>query len=339
MAEAPDKPVYLLNGSDRPKIETVLERLRRHFVPEAVDVVSALDTTGEEAVGLCNAGSLFGDARLVIVEAVDGRRDADQRRKGGWKAADVEAVSSYLKSPAPATVLALVGEDVKKTTALWKSCAKAGKVFEFAVHKKELHRWVADRFRQRGVTAEPDACAALVQLVGEDPHTLALEVDKIATWAAGEPIGAHEVEALAAPPSGTSTFTLTDAWAAHDAAQALAASETIFERDAKPRRDTAARLGATLGGHLGKLRSVKRLAAEGVRAREAAGRLRMHPFYAEKLFSQAEGFSREEIHDAVVRVAELDGALKGQSRLAPDLEVQRALVDLTRRPGTPSPTP
>jgi hypothetical protein len=35
----------------------------------------------------------------------------------------------------------------------------------------------------------------------------------------------------------------------------------------------------------------------------------------------------------VVRLAELDGALKGQSKLAPDLELQRTLVDLTRRTG------
>jgi DNA polymerase III delta subunit len=62
----------------------------------------------------------------------------------------------------------------------------------------------------------------------------------------------------------------------------------------------------------------------------------MHPFYAEKLFSQAEGFSPEELRDAVVYLAELDGALKGQSKLAPDLEVQRTLVALTRRPGSPS---
>ena len=56
----------------------------------------------------------------------------------------------------------------------------------------------------------------------------------------------------------------------------------------------------------------------------------MHPYYAEKVFGQAEGFSPDELRDAVVRLAELDGALKGQSKLAPDLEVQRALVDLTR---------
>ncbi len=333
MADAPDKPVYLLTGSDRPKIETALSRLRRHFVPEAIDAVSALETSGAAAVALCNAGSLFGDARLVVIEDVDGRRDADGRRKGGWKAADVDAVSTYLVNPAPATVLALVGEDVKKTMALWKACAKAGQILEFAVAKKNVQGWVADQFRQRGVRAEPEAAAALVQLVGDDLQALSLEVDKLATWAAGEPVGEREVEALAATSADAPTFALTDAWAVRDASRALAASETIFERESRPRRDTAARLAGALGGHLGRLRTLKRLAADGVRPKEAAGKLKMHPFYAEKLFGQAEGFSSEELHDAVVRLAELDRSLKGQSRLAPDLEVQRALIDLTSRPG------
>ena len=80
---------------------------------------------------------------------------------------------------------------------------------------------------------------------------------------------------------------------------------------------------------------MKKLAADGVRPRDAAGQLRMHPYYAEKLFAQAEAFSPEELRAGVVRLAELDGALKGQSKLAPDLEVQRALVDLTSQ-GAPS---
>jgi DNA polymerase III subunit delta len=339
MADAPEKdrpgkPVYLLTGSDRPKIEIALARLRRHFEPEATDIRSALDTSAEAVVGLCNAGSLFGDERLVIVEDVDGRRDSDNRLKGGWKAADVEQLAAYLSSPAPATVLALVGEDVKKSTALYKACAKAGDVLEYGVEKKKLQSWVADQFRQRGARAEPEACAALLQFVGDDLHALSVEIDKIATWAAGEPIGEREVEQLAAAAADTPTFTLTDAWAARDAARALGASETIFERESKQRRDTAARLAGALGGHLGRLRSIKRLSEEGVRPKEAAGKLRMHPFYAEKLFRQAEAFSAEELRDASVRLSELDGALKGMSKLAPDLEVQRAVIDLTRPSGT-----
>ena len=331
MADAPDKPVYLLTGSDRPKIDMALGRLRGHFVAEATDVVSALDTSAETVVGLCNAGSLFGDLRLVVVEDVDGRRDSDGRRKGGWKATDVDALSAYLASPAPATVLALVGEAVGKTTALWKACAKVGTILEFAVAKKAIQGWIAEQFAKRGVRAEPEACALLLQLVGDDLHALSQEVDKLSTWAAGEPIGEREVETLCAASAEVPIFALTDAWAGRDAARALEASETILERESKPRRDTAARLAGALGSHLSRLRSVKRFAGEGVRSKEAAGKLKMNPYYVQKLYGQADAFSAEELHDATVRFAELDGALKGKSRLAPDLEVQRALVDLTRR--------
>ena len=93
--------------------------------------MSALDTSGEATVGLCNAGSLFGDARLIVVRDVDGHKDGEGRRKGGWKAADVDAIVGYLGAPAPATVLALAAEELKSSSALWKACAKAGEVLSF----------------------------------------------------------------------------------------------------------------------------------------------------------------------------------------------------------------
>ena len=166
---------------------------------------------------------------------------------------------------------------------------------------------------------------------GDDPRTLKNEVDKLATWAGDEPIGEREVEALVASNADLPIYELTEAWSARDPARALDVSEMLFERDPKPRRDVAPRLAGSLASHLGRLRALKRLAAEGVKPKEAAERLKLHPFRAQKLYRQAEGFSDEELDDAVVRLAELDGALKGQSRLAPDLEVQRTLVELSGR--------
>ena len=314
------KPVYLMTGTDRPKIETALARLRRHFTPEAIETASALDTSAEAAAALCNAGSLFGDGRLVVVT------DAER-----WKAADVKTLDAYLATPAPTTVLALVASELRKDSALLKSCKKAGDVLAFDVPRK-MAAWVAQRFEQAGARAEPEAVAALVSIVGDDPHALASEVDKIVTWAAGEPIGEREVEALAAAVAETPTFELTDAWGRRDPAAALDASETIFEREGRPRRDTAPRLAAAMASHVTRVRSCQRLAAEGVRPRDAAGRLKMHPFYAEKLFGQAERYSPDELGEVVVRLAALDLALKGDSRLTPDLEVQRALVDATGEP-------
>jgi DNA polymerase-3 subunit delta len=336
VADAPDKVVYLITGGDRPKIEKALERLRAHFAPEAMEIVSALEVSGEEAVALCNAGSLFGDARLIAVMEIDGVK-AERGRRGGWKASDVEAVAAYLESPAPGTVLALVAEELKSSSALWKACEKHGRVLPYDIPKGKLQGWVAEQFRQRGVRAEPDACAALIHVVGDDLRTLANEIDKLATWAGEEPVGEREVTALAASNIDVPGYELTDAWATRDVARALELSETTFHNDPKPRRDVAPRLVGQLGAHLGRLRALKRLAAEGVSSKEAAVRLKLNPFYAGKLYRQAEGFSDEELDDAVVRLAALDGALKGQSKLTADLELQRTLVELTHRPGAVQP--
>src|SRR5262249_2220069 len=174
--------VHVITGSGEPKVELAVRRLRARFEPEAVERVSALEASGADAVALCNAGSLFGEARLVLVEGVDGRPNADGRLTGGWKAADVTAISDYLAAPAPATTLALVAAELKKDAPLAKACGKRGKVLEFAVAKRSVTGWVAERFKQGGVQAESEACAALVHLVGDDLRALALEVDKLITW-------------------------------------------------------------------------------------------------------------------------------------------------------------
>jgi DNA polymerase III subunit delta len=335
MSEERDlKPVYLITGSDEPKVELAVTRLRRRFAPEAVERVSALETSGGEAVSLCNAGSLFGDTRLVLVEGVDGRRSSEGRLTGGWKAADVAAVTEYLQSPAPATTLALVAAEMRKDASLAKVCAKLGDVLEYAVAKKNVTAWVADRFRQTGARAEPDACAALVQLVGDDLRALAIEVDKLATWAGDEPITEREVEQLVAPVAETPSFAITDSWAAHDRSRALESSERIFDRSDRTRRDEAARLSATLGGHAARLNAARWLRESGVRSADALSELGTRSsFYAEKLYRQSDEFSSAELRSAIVRLAALDLSLKGGSRLAPDLELQRALLDLSREPG------
>lgn len=314
------KPVYLIAGSDRPKIERALRRLEAR-VGDAVEHLPA-GASGTEAVAACNALGFFtGEGRLVVVDGVD-----------RWKKTDVEAVIAYLADPAPATVLALVADEAKEIDPLAKACARVGQVLAFSVAKRDLGKWVGQQFRLAGASADSDACAALVHLVGEDLRALATEVDKLATWAGKEPVSAHDVEELVAATAETPTFALTDAWAQRKTGQALAASETIFEREAKPRRDTSPRLAAALGAHLGRLRQMRRLAAEGLSPREAAQRLKLHPFYGEKVYRQAEGFSDDELRDATLLLAELDLALKGASKLSPDLELQRTLIGLSSEP-------
>ena len=333
MGDAPDlKPVYLLTGGDRPKIELALARLRRHFEPEAVERVSALETSGSDVVALCNTGNLFGSRTLVVVEALDGRPNPEGRLSGGWKAADVAAVVAYLGAPAPETTLALVAADLKKASPLGKACAKTGQVLEYAVAKTKLVNWVSERFRAGGVHADPEACAALVHLVGDDVKAIASEVDKLVTWAGDETITVLDVERLVAAVADTPPFMITDAMAEHDAGRALLATEDLLERSARPRRDEVARLSSTLAGHAAKLRTARRLSSAGVRSADALSELGTRSaYYADKLYQQSERFSDDELQRAIEALADLDLALKGDSKLAPDVELQRTLVELTQR--------
>lgn len=314
------KPVYLITGSDRPKIERAVRRLRDRIGDDATELLSANDTSGDDAVAACNAPGLFGAGeRLVIVSEVE-----------RWKAADAKVIAAYLAAPAPATVLALVASEMKKDAALAKACAKAGDLLAYDVVKKRLPEWVGRQFADRNVAAHADACRLLVEIVGEDVHALATEIDKLATWSGGDPIGTAEVEQLATGVAEIPGYELTDAWGRRDLAATLTACQTLIERSGDPVSRTVPALVGLLVGHVARVRAVQSLVEEGLSAREIASRLKRHPFYVEKLVAQTRNYSVDELRDAVVRLAELDHAVKGGSRLAVDLELERAILDITR---------
>jgi len=310
------KPVYVLTGSDRPKIARALGRLRSRFERDATEVLSAVDATGEDAVAACNALGLFaGGGRLVVVHGVH-----------RWKAADAKALDAYLASPSPETVLALVADELRKDAPLAKLAAKVGELLVYDVQKRDLPKWVAEQFGRHGALPDPAACRALVDLVGEDLDELATEADRISTWAAGEPIGEREIELLVAPRAETPPFALTDAWGRRDVRGVLAAADALL-------RDTSIpALVGRLAAHVRRVQACKALDAEGIRPRDAASTLKMHPFAVEKAYAQAHAFGEDELEDAIVGLARLDFATKGGTRLPDELELERTLVAITRPP-------
>jgi DNA polymerase-3 subunit delta len=316
------KPAYLLTGTDRPKIALALQRLRARIGEDATEHLHASEASGEDAVAACNALGLFGgDARLVVVDGAE-----------AWKAADAKEIEAYVAAPAPTTVLALVGEGVKRDSALAKAIAKVGEVLVYDVTKKQLPEWVGEQFARLGASADRDACRALVEAVGDDVGDLASEAQKLATWANGEPITRAAVEQLAVGRAETPIFAVTDAWGRRDVSATLRAAESLLERSHRPRSGELIRMVASLVGHVGRVRKVSRLVDEGMRSSEIASWLKMHPFVAEKAAKQAGNFSPDELAQASVRLAELDAGAKGGSRLPPDLQLERTLVEITRRP-------
>src|SRR5215212_9531071 len=101
-------PVYLLTGTDRPKVGRALARLRARVGDDAIDALDAADTSGTDAVAACNAPGLFGSE--------EGR-------------------------------LVLVADEPLKTKTLAEACAKEGAVLRFdAPRPRDLGTWVREGF-------------------------------------------------------------------------------------------------------------------------------------------------------------------------------------------------
>jgi DNA polymerase III delta subunit len=318
MSEDQLRSAYLLMGTDRPKIARALARLRARFGPEGVETLSASDASGEDAVAALNALGLFGVGRLVVVQGVD-----------GWKKDDVEALRAYLEEPAPGAVLALVAEEAPRDSSLAEVVGKRGEVLRYEVPKpKDPSVWVRSELERLGVQASDDAARRLVEIGGDDVSVLGLEVEKIATWAGGEAIGAREVELLAVPATGdTPAWALSDAWGGRDIAGVLTACEAELDQGVEPFL-----IAVRLASQVALVRTAQALAEEGLGAKEIASRLKKHEFRVRKALGHADRHSGEELDAAVIRLAGLDAALKGASRLSSELELQRALVEITRAP-------
>jgi DNA polymerase-3 subunit delta len=307
-------PVYLVTGSDRPKVARALRRLRTRFGDESIEHLSADSASGADAVAACNALGLFaGDGgRLVIVEGVE-----------RWRKADADAVAEYLADPVPGAVLALVAGEPPRSDALAKAVAVKGKVLTYDAPKpRDLPAWVRAQFEGLGGAIEPDAARALVEIVGDDLVALATEADKITTWAGGRPVSRTDVEALATPAREAAAWAMTDAWGDRDGATLLATAEAELER-----RDPFL-ISVRLAGHVTLVRAVKLLAEEGLGVRDIAKRVKLHEFRVRKALGHADRYSQEELDAAVVRLAALDAAIKGASRLSGAYELTRALADL-----------
>ena len=218
-------------------------------------MLTAPPTSGEEAVAACNALGLFSDGgRLVVVEGVE-----------SWRAPDVEAVEAYLADASPAPCSRCGRTRRRRAARSRLSSPSAGKVLSYDVPRpRSPSAWVGRASSSAWGRGRRRRSPRLVEIVGDDVLMLASEIEKIATWAAGRPIGVREIEALAVPAREVEAWAVTDAWGARDLAAALTACEASLEQ-----REP---FSIAVGAGFARGSSPRRPAPRGGRARRARGR-------------------------------------------------------------------
>jgi DNA polymerase III subunit delta len=310
------KAAYLIAGSDWPKVDAALARLRARFGEESVEQIAVGGDTDADVVAACNALDLLGAPRLVLVR---GAGDLGPER--------VAAIVGYLADPTPNTCLALFGAGgIDPAGPLARAVAAVGEVRLFeAPERKRAAEWVVRRFAEAGVRCPQPVARRVVDLVGDDMGDLSVEVDKLVTFADGEPPELEDVNRLVPAAEGVKPWEITDAWGRRDpgAVIALALADIGGPGD-------VGRVVATVSNHVRRVCRAAAMLDEGATQADIAGALGLKPFPAQKLVAQAQRFDRRELAAAVVRLAEVDLAVKGGSRLDARFELELALAEIAR---------
>jgi DNA polymerase-3 subunit delta len=314
-APAEMKPAYLIAGTDWPKVDAAISRLRARFDAESIEQLSPGGDEPVDVVASCNALGLFPGRRLVLVRNAE-ELDADA----------VAAIADYLGSPAPETTLGLFGgTGFGAKHPLVQAVEAVGEVRIFdAPERKQAADWVVRRFAEARTQCPPAVARRLVELVGEDVGDLALETDKLIAYCGGEVPEVEDVERLVIPSIDIKPWDITDAWGRRDAAAVIGLATADVER-----REDVGRVIAQLSNHVRRVHRASVMVEGGATQADVAKELGLKPFPAQKLVGQAKRFEPAELGRAIVRLAELDLAVKGGSRVDSRFELELALADIT----------
>jgi DNA polymerase-3 subunit delta len=304
--------VYLFLGDDEERKARGVEKLRRGREVESYD---ASETTPEAVVSACNSYSLFGEGPCVIVRNLD-----------DWNAAQKAVIVDYLDNPAPEADLVLLGKKLGARERLLAAVKKSGEVHNFEQPTgKALVRWVVGHAKELGLDLPDDVAGSLIERCSGDKQRLVTETEKLALYVSDRPATGEDVEALCPPDVQSNIFAFVDALGAGDRGGAIRLLEALISTGEPPLRATY-----MVRRQFRLVARARALFARGASQGEVAREVKVPPFVARKLEEQARGSSDEDLEGALRLILDLERGLKGGSDLSDELQVELAVLKLSR---------
>jgi DNA polymerase-3 subunit delta len=193
-----ERRAFLFLGPELGKKLDALNELRAEM-PFEETTFYAGETPVSHIVSVIKNGSLFSQARLVIV------KNADQIKKKD----ECELLASCLENPGEDTVLVLMSDETRLERRLEAAAPKTGKRVFWELFEKEKHEWVASFFRREGCKIDPGGVAAILEMVENNTDALGRECARLALFLGKDClITADDVEQCLSRTREESAFTL-----------------------------------------------------------------------------------------------------------------------------------
>lgn len=302
------RPAYLLQG-DEFLVEEALERVRAEAGTDPLAEVSVdAGVDPAELLTILGTASLLGGRRLVVV-----------REAHALKKAQAAALTSYLESPSPFTVLALVATGRTPLDAVIK---RTGEVIGLeAPRGRRLVGWIRARGRERGLKLDDRAAWGLMDAVGTTLRGLDSALAQLSSaHGPGARVGAEEVKRAFPRLADQRIYAFTDGVGDRRLEVAMANLRRLLEQGEEPLV-----LFGALAGHVRRMLRAQEVADGGARAvGEAVG---LPGWRAERLIKQVRAYRRDELVAAMAILADTDVELKGGD-LPPGGALERAVVQI-----------
>ncbi len=307
------EPLYFFHGPEQVLAQYVVSVLQETLIAPGMESLNFIKLDGQKAseaelVQAIETPPMFGDKRLVIID-----QPAFVKPKKG---ATYEQWEALLANWPAYTCAVILAKDVDRRLRAFKDLAKKTASYEFpALTAPEAGNWVEDRLRRSKVQYPSGTGRFVVDRCGTNLELLRLEVEKMASFAAGQPLSQTDLEHLIRNDSETSVFDLVDAIGLQDLGPAWALLTAMLDEGAEP-----VYLISMIARQLRLLLVARHALDAGLSQQQAAGHLGIHPFPAGKCVQQARQWTVAKLQQAMLSCLQADeniktGTLRGESAL------------------------
>jgi DNA polymerase III subunit delta len=325
------RPVYLVVG-DEPYLERrVLAELKAAALAGAVpglndEYLQAGEVPVDRVLAAARTLPMMGKRRLVLVRGLERWEPREgQESDGKDREQPLDRLAEYAKAPSPSTVLLLVGSGLDKRRRLVAQARSAGFLVSCEpVERSLLPSFIEREVRERQARITPDIADLVAELAGPELSPIADAVDRLCLFVGqGGEITEDVVAECVVRLRPSTVWELVGAVARRDLGTALRALDQVYDP-----ADRGLRLLGVLAWSTRQLVRFDAAQRAGASPNEAAARAGAPPFKARELAQQLKGLEPADLERFILRLAELDGDLKGGSKRPPKASVERTLLAL-----------
>ena len=324
--------VYILHGDDEYAIAQFLSELEGKLGDAATAAMNTSRLDGktynpESLLSLASTMPFLAKRRLVILTNPLAKLTSQPAR---------QKFLEQLEKLPPTTAMILVEtrlltdeRDRRKGELHWLERwaeASAGRAFVrvFAVPKgPELGRRIQEQARKAGGQITPAAAELLASLAGGEPRLADQEIHKLLAYVNYQrAIDVEDVEAITADMGQGDIFAMVDALGGQDGRRAMGMLQRLLEQ-----QDAISIFGMVVRQFRLLLLARETLDRGGQKG-DVIRDLKVAPFVADKIISQARRFSLGDLEVVYHRLLEMDEAMK-TSQLSGDLALETLVAALT----------